>query len=361
MKAETSITWSIVSQVKSHRVVYFTDDPEYAPPSDGDWYYVSPHIGALPEGMTLRNCWHWRFDGAVFTYAEKQAKHPGEALLDANKAALRKLLREKVEDALKPLAPMSPSSAQVRTMQLAEARDVLRGATEGVRLLPNAAAVRGITLREAAQAVVQQHEDWERLLCAVECHRDELAHAIDAATRQDQLVVVRQRLMKEIAAETTPGYAVKASDLTPERASVAPSGEELPQEQLRLRVQLRLKINALRRPWVSDYLLDDVVLRFKGRLAQSVLSAGGAVPPGTDAAPLVSHAAARGMTLSDAARDVLGEMDETARVLLETEQMKEAVLVRIASVRSFGEIADTGRIIEALRVQVPVQPAKAVA
>ena len=46
-------TWSLVTQVKSHRVVYFTDDPAYQPPMDGDWYYVSPFAGNSPaNGLT---------------------------------------------------------------------------------------------------------------------------------------------------------------------------------------------------------------------------------------------------------------------------------------------------------------------
>jgi hypothetical protein len=52
-------TWFIVSQVKSHRVVYFTDDPGYTPPTEGDWFYVSPYQGELPQAMSLRNCWGW--------------------------------------------------------------------------------------------------------------------------------------------------------------------------------------------------------------------------------------------------------------------------------------------------------------
>jgi hypothetical protein len=34
--------WIVVTQVKSDRVVYFTDDPGYQPPMEGDWYYCSP-------------------------------------------------------------------------------------------------------------------------------------------------------------------------------------------------------------------------------------------------------------------------------------------------------------------------------
>ena len=40
-------TWVVVTQVKSHRVVYFTDDPDYQPAMQGDWYYVSPEVAPL--------------------------------------------------------------------------------------------------------------------------------------------------------------------------------------------------------------------------------------------------------------------------------------------------------------------------
>jgi hypothetical protein len=137
-------------------------------------------------------------------------------------------------------------------------------------------------------------------------------------------------------------------DPTPQRMSTALTAEQLAQEKLRLRVQLRLKINDLRRAHVSEYLLDDVVLRHKGRLAEAVVKAGGALPPGTEGTPLISHAAARGQTLVDAARDVLTEMSDVAAALLETEQMKDATLSRIASVTTFLEIEVASRVIERL-------------
>ena len=34
--------WTVISQVKSHRIVYFTDDENYSLTFEGDWYYVSP-------------------------------------------------------------------------------------------------------------------------------------------------------------------------------------------------------------------------------------------------------------------------------------------------------------------------------
>ena len=71
-------SWLIVSQYRSDRVVYFTDDPDFDVPGNADWCYVSPYVGALPEGMTLRNCWSWRYRGMVFI-DERKAPAPDPA------------------------------------------------------------------------------------------------------------------------------------------------------------------------------------------------------------------------------------------------------------------------------------------
>lgn len=343
--------WLVVSQVKSHRVVYFTDDPEYQPPTDGDWYYVSPYVGELPEGMSLRNCWGWRFNGMEFSDARQPpTKNARVALLEHNKAALHKLLREKVDALRKPLAPATAMGGELRAAKLTEAQQILNGSADEaqLQLLPTAAAARGISLAQMAAQVLELHRQNQHALVQSECVREEIAVAIDKARTQEELLSLRSRLMEELVPETTALYAHRPADQTARQFDAAPTAEQLGQEQLRLRVQLRLKINQLRRDYVSDYLLDDVVLRHKGRVAQQVLAAGGAVPPGVDALPIISHAASRGMTLVDAAREVLGEMDETARVLLETEQMKDALLSRIAGVKSFDDIEMTGKAIQAL-------------
>jgi hypothetical protein len=81
-------------------VVYFTDDPDYTPPTEGDWYYVSPYQGELPQAMSLRNCWGWRFNGMEFVRCPRRQKKPADTaqtLLASNKEALHKLLRDKID------------------------------------------------------------------------------------------------------------------------------------------------------------------------------------------------------------------------------------------------------------------------
>jgi hypothetical protein len=356
-------TWFIVSQVKSHRVVYFTDDPDYTPPTEGDWYYVSPYQGELPQAMSLRNCWGWRFNGMEFSDA-REGKKPDAAqtLLASNKEALHKLLRDKIDLLRKPLVPGSVMGHTLRTLRLEEATAILSGKPHEARnwkLLPTSAAARGISLQAMARRTVDAHDNETRLLLESEVLRDAMAVAIDAATDQQQLMALRQRLMNEIAPQAAGQLKVKPEHTTPRQLDAQPTPDELHQEKLRLNVQLRLKINAMRRGYVSEYLLDDMVLKHKGRVAQEVLAQGGQVPKNIDATVLASHAAGRGQTLAEAAAEVLTEMDETARVLLDTEQLKDAMLSRIAAVSTFPGIETLGKAIHGLSLQALAVPAPA--
>src|SRR4051812_48038046 len=113
----------IVTQVKSNRVVYFTDDPDYSPPMEGDWYYVSSYRGELPADMSLRNCWRWRFNGGVFkdTKPERPAKDARQRLVDHNRSALLGILSEKINAVRAPYAPSCSLGAAVREEKLREA------------------------------------------------------------------------------------------------------------------------------------------------------------------------------------------------------------------------------------------------
>jgi hypothetical protein len=354
-------TWFIVSQVKSHRVVYFTDDPDYTPPTEGDWYYVSPYQGELPKAMSLRNCWGWRFNGMEFVDA-REGKKPATAqtLLASNKEALQKLLRDKIDLLRKPLVPASVMGHTLRMLRLEEARAILSakaGDPQDWKLLPTSAAARGISLQAMARRTADAHGNEMRVLLESEVLRDALAVAIDAAKDQQQLMALRQRLMNEIAPQADEQFKLKPEHTTPRQLATQPTPAQLDQERLRLNLQLRLKINAMRREHVSDYLLDDMVLKHKGRIAQEVLAQGGQVPKNIDATVLVSHAAGRGQTLAQAAEDVLAEMNETAGMLLDTEQLKDAMLSRIATVSTFPEIEIIGKAIHSLSLETLTAPA----
>ncbi|WP_219211623.1 hypothetical protein [Variovorax boronicumulans] len=344
--------WWVVSQVKSHRVVYFTDDADYAPPREGDWYYVSPYRGQLPKGMTLRNCWRWRFNGHDFADAGAgQKKREIDSLLHHNKEALVKLLREKIDAVRRPFGASCISGEKVREAKLAEAHMLLDAniSPPDDGFLVASAAVKNCSVREMAHRVSELHAAEHRMLRQTEQLRESLKAAIEKAETHDALIELRGRLLNELAPELNALHAIRPSHTTPQQKQAALLPRELAAEQLRLRVQLREKINDLRRPCVSHYLLDDIVLKHRGRVAQSVIAAGGALPPGIDGSTLKSYAAARGMSLVAAAKDTLTEMDATAWLLLETEQMKDAMLSRIAATATFDALKQLGTAIAALQ------------
>jgi hypothetical protein len=62
-----------------------------------------------------------------------------------------------------------------------------------------------------------------------------------------------------------------------------PTPDQLDQEKLRLNVQLRLKSQRHAPQSMSrEYLLDDMVLKHKGRIAQEILAQDGQIPKNVD-------------------------------------------------------------------------------
>ncbi len=352
--------WIVVCQVKSDRVVYFTSDFEYQAPLQGDWYYVHQHLGELPEQMTLANCWRWRYRGKDFLdTVEAHFATPTTALqrlVESNKQALRQMLTDKIHALRKPYILRDLGKEQARQLRLLESKAIQAGTADEAKLslLPSAAAVRGISMLDMAKRTLAAHQKQQDILTETERVRDEIAVLIDQATTQDDLLILRERLMSDLAPEQNDAYAITPNNTTPIRQDAEPKPAELEQEQLRLRIQLRLKINSLRRLYVSDYLLDDVVVRYKGQIAQAVINK---KMNDLNLRPLISLAAAQRTTLDEAAHSVLKEMDDTAQALLETEQMKEALLARIAAMKTFQDIEVTSQNIQALKLSPPAIPA----
>ena len=324
----------------------------------GDWYYVSPFEGELPNGLTLRNCWRWRFNGMAFVDAGPAKPASAQAsLLASNKDALLELLNQRIDAVRRPFEPSSLGGAELRAIKLAQARSVLSGEGVDVPVLREAAAANLCTCNEMAQRIVALDRARSENLLASEAQREVIAAVIARATTQPQLMALRARIVEEIASTRIEPEALKADNTTPEKLKVALSESELGEERLRLRLQLRNRVNDLRRPCVSHYLLDEHVIARKTEIAVAVQRAGGALPLGLDGSLLMSHAAARGLGLAEAARDVLDESRELRRVLVLTEQMKDATLARIAGVRTRAEVRDAGRAIEALVVDSPASAA----
>jgi hypothetical protein len=357
--AETAKTqekvWIIVSQVKSHRLVYFTDDLSYRPPTQGDWYHISQHRGPLPPEMTLKNCWGWRYRGMAFIDArDKSAVNPKDSLLAHNKKALRELLQDKIKAMRQRFASPSIFGDEIRQMRLSEARQILAGqAPDAAGLLAHSAQIRGIGVQEMAQRTVTAFERQQQALIHSEMLQDQLMAAIDCSKEQMQLLEIREQIMSDLAPEVNEKYKIKSEHTTPQKIKQSLAPDEITQEQLRLGIELRLKINALRQPYLSDYLLDDVVMQHKMRMAQAVISNRGQAPANQDVLLLVSHAAARQQTLLEAAHDVLSEMNQTAQIILESEQLKDAFLAKISAAQSPTDFEQLSHLIHKAELKKP--------
>jgi hypothetical protein len=347
---ESERIWIIVSQVKSYRVVYFTDDNDYAPDAEGNEYFVSLYNGKLPKGMTLSNCWHWLFDGFFFVDAGiAKQRASSETLRQQNRNALNTMLREKVEVLQRPYCPSSSMGYLARKRKLAEAQYLLADeiSERDYPYLTEAADISRCTVREIAELIVTKQTEFDEMLRRTERWRESLALVIRTAVTDADLAAVHQRLLEQPAPEINAHFVVEPQQARQEQVEQMP---ELHRERRRLQIQLRDRINTLRRVYKPDYLLDDVMFQHLSRIAQALLSANGQIeqlPRGFDITPLVSRASASRQTLLEAAQEVLVESDRKTKILWETEQMKDAMLSRIASIQSFPDIEATSKAIRA--------------
>ncbi len=353
-----STGWFIVCGVKTNRVMYFTDDPDYQPVTEGDWYFVSHHLGDLPRDMTLRNCWSWRFNGGIFVHAAEPTEETAERrLVDSNRAALRTLLCDRIDELRKPLAPSCALGETLRAAKLAQARAYLDPCRAGdaaaeddgaFNLLQSLAVARGLTLAEAAALIVSRHRDAVVAMAESERLRESFSHAIEHAVTNDDLVALRARLIEEVNPRRAAVLGKLANPMTPQQWDEPVRAAERGAEAARLRAQLREAVNARRNRIHAGYLDADSLLKHKAKLAQLVLRNGGTAPPDVDISMLAGFAQARNLTLEDAARLLMGTVAEAERILRTTERQKDVLLARIEAARTLRDFRTVSREIDSL-------------
>lgn len=341
----------IVTQVKSNRVVYFTDDPEFEPAMEGDWYYVTQHAGALPAAMTLRNCWRWRFNGGVFTDAKApKAKTPAELLIEANRKALRGILKEKMNALRAGLLPKGTLGTVIRARKLEQARAFLEqpDAEADYRLLQGVAQARAISMHDAARLVIDKAADAQRVLEETELEFERLAYAIRSAKTQEELLALRSELLDEVQPALSAKMKFKVANTTPVDLDQPMKATHRVHEQARLRAQLRLRINKARADACGDYLGNELLRSRREAQARHYLQHG-AEPEGEALGLLRSHAEAHQLELRAAAEAILAQARRAEQLLERTEADKDRLLARIASIQSLRDVREAEAQIKALR------------
>ncbi len=340
--------WTVVTQVKSNRVVYFTDDPDYAPPMEGDWYYVTVHHGALPERMTLRNCWRWRFNGGRFVDAGEAPKpSKATALLDANRRALREILDEKIDAVRAPFAPSCRDGEQVRERKRAEARAFLDLGPDGADtarfpLLEATALARRISLSEAAHLVLAKEAERSAVQVASERFREQLARAIENATDEAGLLAIREWLLDRVYPELSQQFRFTLLDTEPLDPDAPVPEAHRVHEIACLKAMLREAINEARRPLRSEYVFNEE-LRLRKLRQAAMVAAGrpidGAGSGGGEGLGLLrTYAEARGLSLEEAAEITLRSAAVADEILKRTEAIKDRLMARIEGCRTLRDI-----------------------
>ncbi len=344
--------YMIVSQVKSNRVVYFTDDPEYTPSMEGDWYYVSSFLGELPPQITLRNCWRWRFRGGIFIDAGKDqsADQTKQALIDHNRSALQKILEEKINLVRAPHASACAMGDLVRQKKLAEANAFLANPAQSASypLVEAAALARNLSMQEAAQLIVAQAAQTDKMLLDTEAVREKFRYAIQQAATEEALLDLREELLNAVFPELTANFKFKTEHTQPPKLDAPLPATQLLHEKVRLQVQLRERINKIRSAHVSQYVLDDVVLKRKARIAEAIVGNGGVIPEKLNPGLLAPYAKARDMSLAEAAKALLSELSQTGKIVIQTEQIKEALLKQIGAIATLRDVRSVAKDIDKL-------------
>lgn len=360
------ITWTVVSQCKSDRVVYFTDDPQYQPPMEGDWYYCSTYLGDLPQGMTLRNCWGWRFRGSQFLDAREPVKvTTAEKLLDNNQRALLRLLKEKIDEIRKPFTPTCLDGQTLRALKLKQAHGWLEQLANPVEVpvsdtawafLAQVAQARACTLEQAARLIVARAQEQERMWLDTERFREQLTQLIREAKTQAQLMEIREWLLDAVYPELSHQLKYPQSNTEPMDTSAALTPTARLHEITRLKAQLREAVNTQRKYLHSAYVLGEQVWQHKLKQAQQWLSrpaptSSGPVPSGYEL--LESYASAHDLSLDDAAQTLLGTASRATQTLLETERIKDQLLARIDRLKSYAEVQQIERALQDLARSLP--------
>lgn len=364
---DASALWIIVTQYKSNRIVYFTDDPDYQPPMAGDWYYCSTYRGALPDGMTLRNCWGWRFNGGTFTDArEEPRKSTQERLIESNKKALLQILNEKIDQIRSPHLPRCTGGEAVRAAKLEQARVYLNvlcmGCDEkvdtrapdrgGFEYVQSVAVARGISMRQAAELIVSKSEEMQAVLRETERFREQLTQVIDVATTDAQLLEIREWLLERIYPELSRHFKLRPDDIKPIDFDVPLNAWQRMHEIARLKAQLRETINQKRAPIQSGYIQNDELRKQKARLAQRLLANNGVKEEGVDFSLLEAYAEGRSLGLIEAAQLIVNSMAVSGDLLVKTERIKDKMLARIDAVETLRDIDEIDRALKDLEGQL---------
>ncbi|MFZ6721374.1 hypothetical protein [Undibacterium sp. Ji49W] len=332
--------WILVSQVKSNRVVYFTDDVNYQPCMEGNWYFVTQYRGSLPAGMTLANCWSWRFNGHVFKHAgDKIAKPLHERLMESNRNALLALLKEKINLVRKNYAPQTTMGSLLRTQKLTEANAFIDdpNAESALELLKGVALARDISIHQAAELIKSKANETEQVLTVTEQIREKWRHSIKTAKTEAELISIREILISDVYPDLSTRFKFPATTFAPEDWDTPLQKIHKAHEIARLKTQLAEVLNKKRRSNGAQFLANEVLARHKTDLAKKYLMSN-RENDNEDFSLLENYAKVHNLTVTDTAKMLVVQAQNFEKTLIQTEMVKDRIEARINSIKTMRNI-----------------------
>ena len=342
-------SYVVVTQVKSFRVIYFTTDENYALPPEEDWCFASSYQGELPAGMTLQNCWAWRFNGNAFVYAgDATVKDGRESLLNANRKALHRILNEKIHRIRKPYQPSDAYGYEVRARKLKEAQAFIDGKEDAsYDFLQATAQARNISVSDAASLVVERAKQEKQMLVSTERVRERMALLIDQADSDERLLGLRSFVLEDVYPELSREFKYRPIDTTPVNADAPLPRHAVVQERARLTAGLREAINQIRQDG-HPYAYDDHVWQHKAKIAAQYLQAGDSAAANKVSPLLESASRATGMSVQEVAQLWLSQLGLWSRKLIETELAGRDIESRIGRAVSSDDFSAIERMVRAM-------------
>jgi hypothetical protein len=189
---------TLILQANVERILYFTDDPAYLPPAT-DYTYVAYYDGILPDSMTLKNCWSWRFQQGQLVFAndvrpEERSLSHEQITLQRNKTVLRTHVKKKIDDLAIAYLPSCKISEVLRAKKYAAALDF--NATGKISsFFQQQADAQQVTVADLSTMIMMAHEIETSRLEQLETDRIKIQRLITLAKTDQELEELRRQIV----------------------------------------------------------------------------------------------------------------------------------------------------------------------
>lgn len=169
--------------VETLRVIYFTENPDeilhYSP------YTVDyDHMGQLPLGMSLNNCWNWTLKGNKFVNTEETVVQ-NNSLFENNKLEVKKLLIKRINYIRMPYLSECVGGDYLRLLKLESSHE------DDSFFITELARAANLTKEEYKVFILSKKQEYDKILETTEINKIYYLRLINEAPSDYHLFLVR--------------------------------------------------------------------------------------------------------------------------------------------------------------------------